>query len=189
MLGHRKVTQAHMTTYKEYLALLESPVYSPDESRSHLDQTVSGVKNRIQSLHNTAKDLGNGYYHADVGDGEHLFYKHDGNRVTAFSNIVDGVQELLYKDIDVPKSVPVDLVNHALKTIGPVTSDATHTKGSKSFWFNVHDNFPGHRIEAMNLNNEKSFDITKKQLQFNQDKLWGDDSYAANLRFRIHPKE
>jgi hypothetical protein len=87
-----------MTTYTEYLALLESPVYSPDESRSHLDSTVAGVKRRIQNLHSTAEPLGDDYYHIDAGDNDHYFYKHDGKDVTAFSNIVDGVHYLHFMD-------------------------------------------------------------------------------------------
>ena len=94
--------------------MVESPVFAPDETRSHLDPTAAGMKRRI---------------------------------------------------------------------------DATHTIGSKKFWLSVHDNFPGHRIESLNLNNGKSFDISKAQIHHNQDKLWGDDSHAANIRFRIHPKD
>lgn len=153
-----------MTSYTEYLALVESPVFAPDETRSHLDPTAAGMKRRIDAMHTNASDLGNGYYHSSDSPNDHFIYKHDGNAVKAFSNIVDGVQEMLYKDRDQSQDVPVNILHHALRIVGPVTSDATHTIGSKKFWLSVHDNFPGHRIESLNLNNGKSFDISKAQI-------------------------
>lgn len=166
----------------------ESPEYDKDLTRSQYGpHSFIQTTFNINKNHPNATHLGGNHFHLDNGDNEHHFYhKNDKEDIDVLSTVSDGIHTHFWKAEDVSSDKVKQNFQNALQTLGEITSDITHSNGSRKFWFNIHKNFPEHRVSMLHRNTETNLD-THEDMVKNEKKIW-DTKNSHEVRLKIYAK-
>jgi hypothetical protein len=164
-------------SFKEFLALCESPIMNAEDSRG--DNFATRIS-QIMRRHDESTPLGNDHFHLDDDDEQHFYHVTNG-KMDSVSSITtdDHTHQWFFKERSVDSSIPLQNFKHALNLYGHVMSDASHTKGSKHFWMNLHSKIPGVKVHV-ERNGEKILH-SKDELKTKEPSIWGDRHSEVRL--------
>ena len=179
-----------MKTFKDFLN--ESPFL---DSHGDKDYYNTSVRNSVLSSINksyggeTHKISNNVYKHV-TKQGDHVYHCKENDDVKEVLSVTqsdnDNVIEFMSKHNGNKQGI-IDLIHHALKDHGHLTTDNIHSKGAKNFWMNIHDHFPDHKIIHID-NTGSEQNASKEYIRKHQSSIWNTNDGTTH-KLRIYSKK